>query len=85
MGESIEAIETELGLLDTGSRRLDPLEHRLSHVIMTIQPALAATVRSGHVKCSSGQRWHDPASRRIIGLPKPVNEILKRIDNGEIK
>ena len=43
MGESIKAIETELGLLDTGSRRLDPLEHRLSHVIMTIQPALAAT------------------------------------------
>jgi A/G-specific adenine glycosylase len=85
MGEAIESIEAELGLKDTRSSQLEPVEHRLSHIFMTIHPALATSVRSGHVKCSSEQLWYDPASPERIGLPKPVSELLIRINDGDIK
>jgi hypothetical protein len=52
---------------------------------MSIHPALATSINASHVKCPSEQIWLDPADRAGIGLPKPVSELLTRINDGDIQ
>jgi A/G-specific adenine glycosylase len=85
MGESVHEIEKELGVSAVPSRPLQPIGHRLSHLRMSIHPALATVDAAGRVKCSPEHCWLDPADRAGLGLPKPVSELLKRIDDGEIQ
>ena len=71
------------GLDYVTERTLSPVEHRLSHVRMTIVPVLATAAGAGQVKCSPRQDWFDPALQGELGLPKPVADLLNRLNNGE--
>jgi len=82
-GESMETIETELGLSSTGARDLPTVEHRLSHIRMTIHPVLAHTRDSRQVKCTPYREWFNPEQQQQLGLPKPVTDLLNRLNNGE--
>jgi A/G-specific adenine glycosylase len=84
-GDSIAAIETELGLTGTRINELSPFEHRLSHVCMTIHPALCTSTTARQVKCSSRQEWFDPNKQSTVGLPKPVSRLLTELNNGDMK
>jgi A/G-specific adenine glycosylase len=85
MGETVGNIETELGLSDIRTRPLETINHRLSHIHMSIHAAMATSIGASHVKCSSEQSWLDPADHTSIGLPKPVSELLTRIKDGDIQ
>ena len=75
-GDSIGSIEAEMGLSDTQSIELPPIEHRLSHVRMLIHPAMATVTESRQVKCSREYNWFTSAAQSSLGLPKPVSELL---------
>lgn len=81
-GNSIESIEKSLGLSDTGSTALPQMEHRLSHVRMSIHPSLATATEAGQVKCSARQKWFDPGKQWNHGVPKPVSNLLAGIKSG---
>lgn len=82
-GGSIESIEQNLGLQGCAATTLPKVEHRLSHVRMSIHPSLATTAEARQVKCSPQQKWFDPAERSELGVPKPVSDLLAGIHNGE--
>ncbi|MBT8070561.1 MAG: NUDIX domain-containing protein, partial [Gammaproteobacteria bacterium] len=84
-GESLAEIEQQLGVECTAVRQLPPIEHRLSHVRMSIQPVLANARDSGQVKCSGNLEWFGAVEQRELGLPRPVSHLLKRLHNGEFK
>jgi A/G-specific adenine glycosylase len=82
-GESIASIEQNLGLSDTAPTTLAPIEHRLSHVRMSIQPSLATVTEARQVKCSAQQKWIDPCTQSDHGIPRPVSNLLAGISNGD--
>ncbi len=82
-GSSIEGIEERLGLTASSLSALPPVEHRLSHIRMLIQPTLAAVGSATGVKCSDDQNWFTPAEQSKLGLPKPVSDLLKKVNKGE--
>jgi len=77
-GNSVETIEERMGLTTSGLKALPQVEHRLSHMRMLIQPSIATGV-----KCSAEQNWFTPADQSKLGLPKPVSDLLKKVNNGE--
>jgi A/G-specific adenine glycosylase len=83
-GESIEAVSADLGVSCLTVTSLPPVEHRLSHVRMNILPALVTATDAGQVKCSPQRGWFDRAQQKNLGLPKPVSDLLMRLNNGEI-
>jgi A/G-specific adenine glycosylase len=84
-GDSVETIEAALGFSDTKATDLPIVEHRLSHIRMTIHPALATATDARQVKCGGQRDWFDHAQQRKLGLPKPVTDLLKRLTNGEFE
>jgi A/G-specific adenine glycosylase len=82
-GESIEAVSAALGVSCTRVTTLTPVEHRLSHIRMSIVPALATAFDARQVKCSRQMDWFDCAQQEALGMPKPVTELLKKLNNGE--
>jgi A/G-specific adenine glycosylase len=82
-GDSIETIEEKLGLTTSSLQTLPPVEHRLSHLRMLIQPTLATVGSATGVKCSAEQNWFTPAGQSKLGLPKPVSDLLKKVNTGE--
>ena len=84
IGESREGIESELGLSDTKPTRLREFEHRLSHMHLQLQPALATSMEATQVKCSSSQKWIEPAEHASVGLPRPVSDLLVKMTTGEL-
>ncbi len=82
-GDSIESIEEHLGLWNTRPAALPQIAHRLSHLRMLIHPSLATTAEGRQVKCSRQQRWFHPAEHADLGVPKPVSDLLAKIQNGE--
>jgi A/G-specific adenine glycosylase len=83
-GESIDAVSAELGISCLTVTSLPPVEHRLSHVRMNILPALLTATDAGQVKCSLQRDWFDRKQQKELGLPKPVSDLLMRLNNGEI-
>ena len=82
-GDSIKAILERLGLT---TRRISPLprfEHRLSHMLMTICPALADLGKATQVQCPASLNWFARRQLPELGLPKPVTDLLKRLHDGE--
>jgi adenine-specific DNA glycosylase len=61
------------------------MDHRLSHLKMTIQPVMAVTRKASQVKCAAEQDWFDRDQQSQLGLPKPVSDLLGRLDKGELK
>jgi A/G-specific adenine glycosylase len=84
-GDSLENIEANLGFSCTGASTLPVVEHRLSHIRMTIHPILATAADARQVKCAGQRDWFDHAQQRELGLPKPVTDLLKRLTNGEFE
>jgi A/G-specific adenine glycosylase len=84
-GDSIESVEAEMGLNPTHAMELPGFEHRLSHVHMLIQPAMATVTEGGQVKCSPEQNWFSADQQSSLGLPRPVLELLERVHAGEQK
>lgn len=82
-GESIDAVGAALGVSLSAVTSLAPVAHRLSHVRMSIYPVLATATDARQVKCSSHLGWFDRTQQNGLGLPKPVTELLKRLNNGE--
>lgn len=82
-GGNIESIKSNLGVSTEQLSTLPPIEHRLSHVRMTIYPVLATVTDARQVKCSGHRDWFDKAGLRNLGLPKPVADLLSRPNNGE--
>jgi A/G-specific adenine glycosylase len=84
-GESVEAVNHALGLACSATSALPPVEHRLSHVRMNILPVLATATDAGQVKCSAHLGWFDRKQQTELGLPKPVTDLLAKLNNGEFK
>ena len=82
-GNSIENIEARLGLTTSNLKPLLPVEHRLSHLRMLIQPSIATVGSATRVKSSAEQNWFAPADQSKLGLPKPVSDLLKKVITGE--
>ena len=82
-GDSLEAVGTRLGLEKIQAEPLPAFEHRLSHLRMTIRPALNASASPAQVKCGGRQEWFDRAARLRLGLPRPVRDLLTRLDEGD--
>jgi len=82
-GQSVEAVSEALGVSCSGVRMLVPVEHRLSHIRMSIVPVLATITDARQVKCSGRLGWFDCAQQAVLGLPRPVTDLLKRLNNGE--
>jgi len=80
---SIENIEERLGLAALGLKALPEVEHRLSHMRMLIQPSIATVGSATRVKCAVEQNWFAPADQSELGLPKPVSDLLKKVNSGE--
>jgi len=82
-GNSVETIEESMGLRTSGLKALPQVEHRLSHMRMLIQPSIATVGHATRVRCSAEQNWFTPADQSKLGLPKPVSDLLKKVNNGE--
>jgi A/G-specific adenine glycosylase len=82
-GNSIENIEERLGLTTESLKALPQVEHRLSHMRMLIEPTLATVGSATRVKCTAEQNWFAPADQSKLGLPKPVSDLLKKVNSGE--
>ena len=82
-GESIEAVSADLGVSCLTVTSLPPVEHRLSHVRMNILPVLVTVSDAGQLKCSPQRDWFDRAQQKELGLPKPVTDLLNRLNDGE--
>jgi A/G-specific adenine glycosylase len=84
-GDSVEAIESAMGFSCTGTSALPIVEHRLSHLRMTIHPVLATAADATQVKCSPHYGWFSREQQQRLGLPKPVADLLCSLNNGEFK
>jgi A/G-specific adenine glycosylase len=82
-GNSIENIEERLGLATSSLKTLPQVEHRLSHLRMLIQPSIAIVGGATRVKSSAEQNWFTPTGQSALGLPKPISDLLKKVNSGE--
>ena len=64
-------------------RELPALEHRLSHLRLTIEPLLARPAQGRQIANSAEQGWFSRREQARLGLPKPVSDLLDRLDKGE--
>ena len=83
--ESLEKIESGLGTIGVDPRPLEHFEHRLSHRRIRIYPWLAISPRPTGVKCDDRVSWCDATRQQSLGVPKPVSDLLNRLDNGEFE
>ena len=60
---------------------LPVLEHRLTHLKLSIHPFLVRNARAEEVNCSSQHAWFPLAGRPRLGLPKPVADLLRQLVN----
>lgn len=84
-GDSNQAVAERLGIRVDSMSDLPSFEHRLSHVRMTIRPVKCAVTSPTAVKCGTKHQWFDPRQRDSLGLPKPVADLLQRLNNGETR
>jgi len=84
-GDSAIEVENVLGISSGQTRSLPTFEHRLSHIKMSISPALLTEVSSTQVKCSAELDWFGPDEQASLGIPKPVAMLLTQLNNGEFK
>jgi len=80
----LRQLEAGTGLKLAKSRRLASREHRLSHLRLSIQPVLQHTVRAEQLKCSNEQCWVAPGDFGKLGVPKPVADLLRDMNKGEL-
>ena len=83
--ETIASAEEKYGLTLSITKPLAPVEHRLSHIRMTINPMLATAKDARQVKCTAQTDWFDHKQQEQLGLPRPVTDLLAKLNNGEFK
>lgn len=83
--ESIEDVKSTLGVSTVNPISLPPLEHRLSHIRMTLKAVLATAKDARQVRCSGQLSWFDRDQQKSLGLPKPITELLTKLSNGEFE
>ena len=83
--ENLKKIESALGLTGTNPVPLQRFEHKLSHRRIRIHPWLAASATPTAVKCSDRVSWCDTARHQTMGVPKPVSDLLNRLNDGEFE
>ena len=84
-GDSLDSIESGLGISVGEATALPPFEHRLSHVKMTIHPVLATAANARQVKYTEFHDWFRHDQLTDLGLPKPAADLLNRLNNGEFE
>ena len=84
-GDSPQSIAEDLGFELADKTALPPINHRLSHLKMTICPVLASPGKTTQVQCNAERGWFDAEQQKGLGLPKPVLDLLKKMNNGELK
>jgi A/G-specific adenine glycosylase len=73
------------GLNDSELQPLPSVQHQLTHILMTIKPFIGHTeLTPTGVECSSDLRWFGPREWPVLGLPKPVRQLLElHLENSE--
>ena len=84
-GADLDEIEARLGVSAETPSELPALEHRLSHLRLSIHPVLANGYRSGQVQCGTDRGWFDREERTRLGLPRPVTDLLETLDDDDCK
>ena len=82
--ENVEPLRHRLGLNSADLRELPVLQHRLTHIQMSIHPLIGHTepLPTG-VECTADRRWFGPRDWPAMGLPKPVRQLLElHLENG---
>ena len=85
MGDSLESVAETVGMNLETTTTLPALEHRLSHIRMSLKPVLAVPGSAAQVKCSPRLSWFDREQQKRLGLPKPISDLLGRLANGDLK
>ena len=67
------------------TRPVAALQHRLSHLKLSIHPELARVPQARQVECDQDMDWFDRKQQQRLGLPRPVSELLNRLDQGEFE
>ncbi len=76
--ESLETVTQSLGLNADDLQTLPVMQHRLTHILMTIQASIAQKKPSAdHVECNRDQQWFGQHEWPRLGLPKPVRDLLE--------
>jgi A/G-specific adenine glycosylase len=74
-----QAVKARFGV--RRATELPGFDHRLSHRLLKIRPLLAkALPKPGAVADTDDLRWQAIDSRKDLGLAKPIEDILKRIN-----
>jgi len=82
-GDDLAAIETRLGLAAGNPTALPELDHRLSHLLLSIQPFLADAAEATQVQCPATHDWFAAGQLPRLGMPRPITKLLNRLHNGE--
>lgn len=73
-----QSIQQRLGVDITALESLPSLRHQLTHMHMTIQPLIGRTeLALTGVECTDDQRWFSQQEWSVLGLPKPVRQLLE--------
>lgn len=76
-GESAAELIDRFGIENVPDRKLPALEHRLTHIRMTIHAAICEPpANAGEVECNNHQCWFGADEWPLLGLPKPVQALL---------
>lgn len=67
-------------------RGLPEIRHRLTHLFLQIKPALLTVSTDMTLECESAREgselaWFSREARMQLGLPRPVEELLRTLDN----
>mgnify|MGYP001822593082 FL=1 len=84
-GEEPAAVSASIGIRIGPSVSLPPVQHRLSHLKLDIRPVLSSQGHPAQVQCSTKRAWFDREQQKSLGLPKPVSDLLDRLENGEFE
>jgi len=84
-GNSPEDLAAILGFGGVRTQSLPPFVHRLSHLKLSIHPSLLVTEQPGQVQSGEQRDWFGPEARASLGLPRPIADLLERLDPGASK
>ncbi len=73
-----QPIQQRPGLNGRKFKSLPSLQHRLTHIHMTISPIIGRSELTARgVECTTDQRWFGQHEWPELGLPKPVRQLLE--------
>ena len=74
-----EDLDQRLGVDCARLKSLQNFQHQLTHIRMTIKPLLGnATQITKGVECNTEQNWFERQEWTVLGLPKPVRQLLEQ-------